>query len=94
MWAILTFFILVLVLYLGFGWLADNPGSVTFVWQGQSVEVSLVVFLVATLVFIGAVLVIAWAIAKFFQAPGAWGTSSMRYAVSAKPTSASTSATP
>ena len=72
MWAILTFFILVLVLYLGFGWLADNPGSVTFVWQGQSVEVSLVVFLVATLVFIGAVLVIAWAIAKFFQAPDRW----------------------
>ncbi|MER0237209.1 heme biosynthesis HemY N-terminal domain-containing protein [Fulvimarina sp. MAC8] len=78
MWGILTFFILILALYLGFGWLADNPGSVTFVWQGQTVETSLILFLGAAVAFIVAAILVVWLISKLFQAPGAlssWSSS-------------------
>ena len=71
MWGILTFFILILALYLGFGWLADNPGSVTFVWQGQTVETSLILFLAGAVAFVVVAILVVWLIAKLFQAPGA-----------------------
>ncbi|MEN3793465.1 heme biosynthesis HemY N-terminal domain-containing protein [Fulvimarina sp. MAC3] len=74
MWGILTFFILILALYLGFGWLADNPGSVTFVWHGQTVETSLLLFLGGAIAIIVAAIVVVWIIAKLFQAPGAFSS--------------------
>ena len=50
---ILAFFLVVLALSLGFGWLADNPGSVTFDWQGQTVQTSMMIFLIALGALIG-----------------------------------------
>ena len=35
---LLVFLAVLLALALGFAWLADNPGEVTFVWLGQRVE--------------------------------------------------------
>ncbi|EAU41565.1 hypothetical protein FP2506_14069 [Fulvimarina pelagi HTCC2506] len=78
MWGILTFFILILALYLGFGWLADNPGSVTFVWQEQTVEFSMILFLAAAAAVIVASVLVVWLVAKLFQAPGlisSWNSS-------------------
>ncbi|WAP68255.1 heme biosynthesis protein HemY [Jiella pelagia] len=66
---ILAFFLVVLALSLGFGWLADNPGSVTFDWQGQVVQTSLMVFLIALVVAIVAVMFVVWLISAFFRTP-------------------------
>ncbi|MEX6507259.1 heme biosynthesis protein HemY [Jiella sp. M17.18] len=70
---ILAFFLVVLAAALGFSWLADNPGTVTFVWQGQQVETSLMVFLIALAVLIFAVLVVVFLVRAFFKTPGAIG---------------------
>ncbi|MBO0904883.1 heme biosynthesis protein HemY [Jiella sonneratiae] len=66
---ILAFLIVILVLSLGFGWLADNPGSVTFDWQGQTVQTSLMVFLIALAIAIVAVMFVVWLISAFFRTP-------------------------
>lgn len=66
---ILAFFLVILALSLGFGWLADNPGSVTFDWQGQTVQTSLMVFLIGLAVVIAAVMFVVWLISAFFRTP-------------------------
>ncbi|MCE7027969.1 heme biosynthesis protein HemY [Jiella avicenniae] len=66
---ILAFLLVILALSLGFGWLADNPGSVTFDWQGQTVQTSLMVFLLALVVVIAAVMLVVWLISAFFRTP-------------------------
>jgi len=40
---ILFFVLTVLVLGFGFAWLADRPGSLSILWQGQLIEMSLTV---------------------------------------------------
>ena len=70
---ILAFLLLVLLAGLGFGWLADNPGSVTFVWQGQEVATSMMVFLICLAALIVAAIVVVWLIRAFFKTPGAIG---------------------
>lgn len=76
---ILAFLLVVLAAGIGFAWLADNPGSVTFVWQGQQVATSLMVFLIGLGVLIFAVLLVVWLVRAFFKTPGAignwWSTS-------------------
>ncbi|MDY8108426.1 heme biosynthesis HemY N-terminal domain-containing protein [Fulvimarina sp. 2208YS6-2-32] len=74
MWGILTFFILILALYLGFGWLADNPGSATFAWQGQTVEVSMIIFLAIAVAVIVASILLVWVLVKLFRAPATAST--------------------
>ncbi len=46
MLAILAFFLVVLAAGLGFAWLADHPGTVSLIWQGQEVGTSFTVFVV------------------------------------------------
>jgi HemY protein len=70
---ILAFLLVVLAAGIGFAWLADNPGQVSFVWQGQQVETSLMVFIIALGLLIAAVLLIVWLISAFFRTPGAIG---------------------
>ena len=70
---ILAFFLVVLLAGLGFGWLADNPGSVTFVWQGQEVATSMMVFLICLAALIVAAIAVVWLIRAFFKTPGAIG---------------------
>ncbi len=43
---ILAFFLVVLAGGLGFAWLADHPGSVSILWQGQEVGTSFTVFVI------------------------------------------------
>ncbi|ORE90018.1 heme biosynthesis HemY N-terminal domain-containing protein [Aurantimonas sp. 22II-16-19i] len=66
---ILAFLLVVLALSLGFGWLADNPGSVTFDWQGQTVQTSMMIFLIALGIFVFAAIVLVWLISAFFRTP-------------------------
>ena len=70
---ILAFFLVVLAAALGFAWLADNPGTVTFVWQGREVVTSLMVFLILLGLLIFAVLLVVWLVRAFFKTPGAIG---------------------
>ncbi len=70
---ILAFFLFVLAAGLGFGWLADNPGTVTFVWQGREVATSMMVFLVGLALLVIAAIVVVWLIRAFFKTPGAIG---------------------
>ncbi|RFC63121.1 heme biosynthesis protein HemY [Fulvimarina endophytica] len=69
MWGILTFSILILALYLGFGWLADHPGSATFIWFGQSLEIPMVLFLAGAAALIVVSILLVWIVVKLFQAP-------------------------
>ncbi|MBP0614818.1 heme biosynthesis protein HemY [Jiella mangrovi] len=66
---ILAFFLIILAISLGFGWLADNPGSVSFDWQGQTVQTSLMIFLIALGIFVVAVMLVVWLISAFFRTP-------------------------
>ena len=70
---ILAFFLVVLAGALGFSWLVDHPGSVTFVWQGSEVVVSMTVFLISLAALIFAVGVVVWLVRAFFKTPGAIG---------------------
>ena len=46
---LLVFIAVLVVLALGFGWLADNPGEVTLVWFGRHLETDTTVLVVAVL---------------------------------------------
>ncbi|UIJ71960.1 heme biosynthesis protein HemY [Aurantimonas sp. HBX-1] len=70
---ILAFLLVVLAAGMGFAWLADNPGQVSFVWQGQQVDMSLMVFIIALGLLIAAVLLVVWLVSAFFRTPGAIG---------------------
>ncbi|SKA06432.1 heme biosynthesis protein HemY [Consotaella salsifontis] len=70
---VLAFFLIVLAAGLGFAWLADNPGMVSLTWQGQHVETSFLVFVIAEALLIFAALILAWLIVAFFRTPGALG---------------------
>jgi HemY protein len=66
---ILAFFLIVLAAGLGFAWLADNPGSVSLVWQGQEVGTSFTVFVILELALVVAAAVTFWLVRGFFKAP-------------------------
>ncbi|KAA0969682.1 heme biosynthesis protein HemY [Aureimonas fodinaquatilis] len=66
---ILAFFIIVLAAGLGFAWLADNPGSVSVVWQGQELRTSFMVLVIALLGLLVAVVLAFWLFQWLFGAP-------------------------
>jgi len=43
---------------LGFAWLADRPGEVTLVWQGQRIETDLITVIVGLIALVVAVLIV------------------------------------
>lgn len=66
---ILAFFLVVLAAGLGFAWLADNPGTVNVVWQGQAVGTTFTVFVIAQLLLVAVAVLLAWLLRGFFKAP-------------------------
>lgn len=56
---------------LGFAWLADRPGEVTLVWQGQRIETDLVTVVIGLMALVVAALVVVWIIGAIFRTPGA-----------------------
>ena len=72
---IFAFFLIVLALSLGFGWLADNPGSVSLDWpgfgngSGVAIQLSLMVFLIGLGIFLVAAILVVWLISAFFRTP-------------------------
>lgn len=66
---ILAFFLVVLAGGLGFAWLADHPGSVSILWQGQEVGTSFTVFVILQLALVVAAVLLFWLVRGFFKAP-------------------------
>jgi HemY protein len=57
---ILTFVLIVLALAAGFSWLADRPGELSLIWQGQRIETSLMVGATLLVALIAAILIVVW----------------------------------
>ncbi len=66
---ILIFAVLVLALALGFSWLADRPGELSIVWQGQLIQMSLMVAASAIVALVAAVMVVWWLLRLIWTSP-------------------------
>jgi HemY protein len=68
---ILTFAVIVLALGFGFSWLADRPGVLSIVWQGQLIEMSLMVAASIVAALVAAVMLIWWIVNAIWTSPNA-----------------------
>ena len=68
---ILTFAVIVLALGFGFSWLADRPGVLSIVWQGQLIEMSLMVAASIIAALIAAVMLLWWIVNAVWTSPNA-----------------------
>jgi HemY protein len=68
---ILFFIVLVLGLGLGFAWLADRPGELSLIWQGQRIEMSLMRAASILISLFAAVLIVIWLIRTIWLSPHA-----------------------
>lgn len=66
---ILFFILTILVLGFGFAWLADRPGSLSILWQGQLIEMSLMVAASMLLAIIAVVMLVWWFVRMLFTSP-------------------------
>ena len=66
---ILVFALIVLALGAGFSWLADRPGELSLIWQGQRIETSLMVGATMLVVSIAAILFVVWLIRLILVSP-------------------------
>ncbi|PDT81997.1 heme biosynthesis protein HemY [Sinorhizobium sp. BJ1] len=66
---ILFFILLVLALALGFAWLADRPGELSLIWQGQRIEMSLMRAATILISLFAAILIVAWLIRTIWLSP-------------------------
>ncbi|SCY28841.1 heme biosynthesis protein HemY [Rhizobium sp. NFACC06-2] len=68
---ILTFAVIVLALGFGFSWLADRPGVLSIVWQGQLIEMSLMVAASIIAALVAAVMLVWWIVNAIWTSPNA-----------------------
>ncbi|NVD40920.1 heme biosynthesis protein HemY [Ensifer sp. HO-A22] len=66
---ILIFILIVLGLGLGFAWLADRPGELSLVWQGQLIEMSLMRAASLLISLVAAVLIAIWLVRTIWLSP-------------------------
>ena len=66
---LLIFVIFVLALGAGFAWLADRPGDVVITWQGQQIEMSLMVAVALCVALIAAIFVALWLVRTIWRSP-------------------------
>ncbi len=66
---LLIYVAIVLVLGFGFAWLADRPGVMVITWQGQQIEMSLMVAVSAIVALIAAVLFLWWLLRSLLTSP-------------------------
>jgi HemY protein len=66
---ILSFAVLVLALAASFAWLADRPGELSLIWQGQRIEMSLMVAATLLASLIAAILIVIWVIRVVWLSP-------------------------
>ncbi|MFK0207448.1 heme biosynthesis protein HemY [Agrobacterium sp. NPDC090283] len=68
---ILIFAVIVLALGFGFSWLADRPGVLSIVWQGQLIEMSLMVAASIIAALVAAVMLVWWVVNAIWTSPNA-----------------------
>jgi len=66
---ILFYVLIVLALGAGFAWLADRPGELSLIWQGQRIEMSLMVAATLLASLIAAILIVVWFIRVVWLSP-------------------------
>jgi HemY protein len=66
---IVSFILLILAIGFGFAWLAERPGLLSVEWQGQLIEMSLLVAASAIAVIVGAVMLVWWLISTIWASP-------------------------
>lgn len=66
---IITFLLLVLALGFGFSWLADRPGELYIIWQGQRVSMTLMVAAVLVTMLVVAVMLGWWIVRTVWTSP-------------------------
>jgi HemY protein len=66
---ILFFFITILVLGFGFSWLADRPGSLSIIWEGQLIEMSLMVAATIVIGIVAIVMAFWWLFRTLWTSP-------------------------
>jgi HemY protein len=66
---LLIFALLVLALGYGFSWLADRPGDISLVWEGQLYEMQLQVAAVLLVVAVAAIMIVWWLLRSIWTSP-------------------------
>ena len=66
---IILYALVVLALGFGFSWLADRPGDISIVWQGQLIEMSLMVAVTAIVSLVAAVMILWWLVRTIWTSP-------------------------
>ncbi len=66
---ILFYIILVLALAWGFSWLADRPGELSVVWQGQLIEMSLMVAATVLVSLVALIMITWWLLRTLWTSP-------------------------
>lgn len=66
---LLGYAIVVLAFAWGFAWLADRPGELTIVWQGQQIEMTVMVAVSLVVAFFVAIMIVWWLIRTIWTSP-------------------------
>ncbi|WP_454852407.1 heme biosynthesis HemY N-terminal domain-containing protein [Rhizobium binxianense] len=66
---LVVFALLVLALAYGFSWLADRPGDLSLIWEGQIYQTKLIVAASAIIALIAAVMVVWWFVRLVWTSP-------------------------
>lgn len=66
---VLFFLALILAAGFGFSWIADRPGDISLVWQGQSYQTTLIVAITALVALVALVMAFWWVIRTLWTSP-------------------------
>ncbi len=66
---VLFFLALILAAAFGFSWIADRPGDISLVWQGQSYQTTLLVAVTALVALVALVMAFWWVIRTLWTSP-------------------------
>jgi HemY protein len=66
---LLLFVIVVLALGYGFSWLADRPGDISLMWEGELYETKLIVAASLLIAIVAAVMILWWFVRLIFTSP-------------------------
>jgi HemY protein len=66
---ILIYFLVILALGFGFSWLAERPGDLFIIWQGQRIEMSLMVAATMLVVLVALVMFVWWLVRTIWTSP-------------------------
>ncbi|MEH3091700.1 MAG: heme biosynthesis protein HemY [Agrobacterium cavarae] len=68
---IVSFVVIVLLIAVGFAWLADRPGVLSLEWQGQLIQMSMMVAASMVAALIAAIMILWWMISTLWNSPHA-----------------------